>query len=75
MRRMSPEPVIFDGPIIPDLVISAGAGGTLGGVMGFVVGSFMDLFRATDPSKIATRVAGWLGTFGAFLVLFSRLWT
>jgi hypothetical protein len=71
---MSPQPHLFEGPILPDLAEAAGGGGALGSVAGFFVGSLLSAFRPIKLLDWAGYGAGVIATFGVWLVLWSRLW-
>jgi hypothetical protein len=72
---MSPQPPLFHGPFLPNLVKAAAGGGALGSVAGFFVGALASAVRPVNLLKCAGYGAGLLGNFAAWIMLWSRIWT
>jgi hypothetical protein len=70
-----PQPSLFHGPVLPDLVKAGGGGSVLGSIGGFFAGSVYSAFGKVNLLKCAGYGAGVLGNFGVWLVVASRIWS
>ena len=71
--RVSPQPELYEGPILEDLGAAAGIGASLGGVGSFFFATLVSAIRPVDPVKVASWGAGLVGVFGVWIVLWSRI--